>query len=151
MIMDLTTLFSNSQAITATTASTNLIDLGAAGTIYGAGVAQTRDIGKGASVPLALRVVETFNNLTSLTISIETDDNAGFASPATIWTSPAYVLADLATGARALLPDSIPVGANERYIRLKYTVAGTAPTTGKITAGVTMGNQTNNGSSATGV
>lgn len=143
MILDATTQFSNAQAITATAASTNIIDLGATGTVYGAAAAITRDIGRGAVIPLENRVVETFNNLTSLTISIETDDNTGFSSAATIWTSPAYVLADLATGAKHLLPDSIPVGANERYMRLKYTVVGTAPTTGKITAGVCAGVQTN--------
>ncbi len=31
----------------------------------------------------------------------------------------------------------------ERYIRLNYTVTGTAPTTGKVTAGITGGVQTN--------
>ena len=143
MIMDLTTLFSNAQAVTATAASTNLIDLGATGTVYGAAAALTRDIGRGAKADLALRVVESFNNLTSLTITIETDDNAAFSSPTTVFTSPAYALADLATGARHLLPDSIPVGVNERYVRLKYTVAGTAPTLGKITAGIVWGLQTN--------
>lgn len=143
MIMDATTLFSNAQAVTATAASANIVDLGAAGTVYGAATAINRDIGKGASVPLKVSVVESFNNLTSLTVAVETDDNAGFASAKTVWTSPAYPLADLATGARLLLPDSIPLGTDERYVRLKYTVAGTAPTLGKITAGVTMGNQTN--------
>ncbi|MGY4397272.1 hypothetical protein ACVWZA_002466 [Sphingomonas sp. UYAg733] len=143
MIMDATTLFSNAQAVTATAASANIVDLGATGTIYGAATAIARDIGKGASVPLKVSVVESFNNLTSLTVSIETDDNAGFASLRTVWISPAYPIADLATGARLLLPDSIPLSTDERYVRLKYTVAGTAPTLGKITAGVTMGNQTN--------
>ncbi|QNA85180.1 hypothetical protein G4G27_15125 [Sphingomonas sp. So64.6b] len=143
MIMDATTLFSNAQAVTATAASANIVDLGATGTVYGAATAIARDIGKGASVPLKVSVVESFNNLTSLTVSVETDDNAGFASLRTVWTSPAYPLADLAAGARLLLPDSIPLGTDERYVRLKYTVAGTAPTLGKITAGVTMGNQTN--------
>lgn len=143
MIMDATTLFSNAQAITATAVSTNIVDLGAAGTVYGAAAAITRDIGKGADIPLKVTVVESFNTLTSLTISIETDDNSGFASAKTVWTSPAYLLVDLATGARLLLPDSIPLGTDERYVRLRYTVAGTPPTLGKITAGVTMGNQTN--------
>lgn len=143
MIMDATTLFSNAQAITATAVSTNIVDLGAAGTVYGAAAAITRDIGKGADIPLKVTVVESFNTLTSLTISIETDDNSGFASAKTVWTSPAYLLVDLATGAKLLLPDSIPLGTDERYVRLRYTVAGTPPTLGKITAGVTMGNQTN--------
>lgn len=143
MIFDATTLFSNAQAVTATTASANIIDLGATGTVFGAAAAIGRDVGKGRQVSIRASVVESFNNLTSLSIGIETDDNAGFASAKTVWTSPAYALADLAVGAKLLLPDDLPVGTDERYVRLKYTVAGTAPTLGKITAGVTAGNQTN--------
>lgn len=143
MIMDRTGLFSERQAITATAASTNLVDLGATGTPYGATSPIVRDVGKGNQVPLFCGVTETFNNLTSLAISIETDDNAAFASAVTVWTSPAYTLAQLATGAKYLLPDYLPVGVNERYMRLKYTVVGTAPTTGRITAGVVFDRQSN--------
>ena len=135
MIMDRTGLFSDGQAITATAASTNLVDLGP----LGSGV--TRDIGHGTEIPLAVSVTESFNNLTSLTISVETDDNAAFSSPTTVYTSPAYTLAQVATGAKYLLPDAIPAGTSEQFVRLKYTVAGTAPTTGKITAGVAASRQ----------
>lgn len=141
MIMDRTLLFSDGQAITATAASTNVIDLGATGTVYGASSPIVREIGFGTEAELVVAATQTFNNLTSLTISLETDDNAAFSSATTVWTSPAYTLAQLAAGAKYLLPDSIPAGVNERYLRLKYTVAGTAPTTGKITAGVVAGRQ----------
>lgn len=141
MLMDRSALFSDGQAITATAASTNLIDLGATGTIYGYSAPQVRDVGLGESIPLFVGVTQSFNNLTSLTISIQTDDNAGFASATTIWTSPAYTLAQLAVGARYLLPDVLPAGVNERYVRLNYTVAGTAPSLGKITAGVVADRQ----------
>lgn len=139
-IMDRTGLFSDGQAITATAASTNIIDLGATGTPYG-GSALVRDIGLGNRVPLVVTVTQSFNTLTSLTISIETDDNAGFSSATTVWTSPAYTLAQLAVGAKYLLPDAIPANVNERYMRLKYTVGGSNPTLGKITAGVAAGRQ----------
>lgn len=142
-IFDRTGLFSDRQAITATATSTNIVDLGATGTPYGSASPIQRDIGKGTEVPLHCSVTETFNNLTSLAISIETDDNAAFSSATTVWTSPAYTLAQLATGAKYLLPDSLPVGTNERYVRLRYTVVGTAPTTGRIIAGVVMSRQTN--------
>lgn len=141
MIMDRTLLFSDRQAITATATSTNIVDLGATGTVYGASAPMVRDVGVGESIPLHCGVTESFNNLTSLIITIEVDDNAGFTSARTVFTSPTYVLADLAAGKTKLLPQSLPVGTNERYVRLRYTVAGTAPTLGRITAGVTMGNQ----------
>ena len=134
-IMDRSLLFSDGQAITATAASTNLVDLGAHDITY------PRDEGFGTQIPLVCTVTQTFNTLTSLTISIEMDDNAAFSSATTIWTSPAYLLADLAIGKKYLLPDYLPAGLTERYVRLKYTVAGSAPTLGKITAGVATGRQ----------
>ncbi len=140
MIMDRTLLFSDGQAITATTVSTNVVDLGETGTIYGASAPIRRDIGKGNAVPLFCGVTQAFNNLTSLTISVEVDDNAAFTSAKTVFTSPTYALADLAPG-KYLLPDTIPVGTDERYLRLRYTVAGPAPTVGKITAGVVADRQ----------
>jgi hypothetical protein len=144
MILDLTELFSNAQAITATAASTNIIDTGAPGTVYKAAAALRRDMGKGNQIPLTLRVVQSFNNLTSLIVTYEVADDAAFTTnKTTVFTSPTYALADLATGARHLLPDYVPVGADRRYHRLLYTVAGTAPTLGQITAGFSMGNQTN--------
>jgi hypothetical protein len=145
MILDRTGLLSENQAITATAASTNVVDLGKTGTPYGSLSALRRDVGRGEGVPFFIGVTESFNNLTSLTITIQTDDNAAFSSPTTVYTTPAYTLAQLATGGAHLLPDELPVGTNEQFFRLLYTVAGTAPTTGRITAGVTMARQTNRG------
>lgn len=144
MIMDLTSLLSNAQAVTATSFSTNILDLGQPGTVYNAGAAPKRDIGKGTRIPFAIRVVQAFNNLTSIVVTMEVADDAAFTTNlTTVFTSPTYALADLQPGARQILPDEIPVGANRRYLRLKYTMAGTAPTVGQITAGVSMGDQTN--------
>ena len=143
MIMDATLQLSNAQPVTADTASTNTIDLGATGTAYGAAAALTRDIGKGLGVPLLVTVTETFNNLTSMNILIQVDDNVSFTSPNTVYRSPEYLLADLAMGKKYLLPDSFPVDTNERYVRLFFDITGTAPTTGKVTAGAVMSRQTN--------
>ncbi|MGZ2448296.1 hypothetical protein ACVIRO_001050 [Rhizobium ruizarguesonis] len=135
MIFDNQSMLSNAQAITATAASTNTLDLGPIAT----GV--VRDVGKGKPIPFRLQVVEAFNNLTSLTIDLQTDDNSGFASAKTVW-SQTILLANLTAG-KVLIPEYLPRGTDERYVRLNYTVTGTAPTTGKITAGVTLGNQSN--------
>ena len=143
MITDLTTLFSNAQAITATAASTNIIDVGAAGTIYGYSAAISRDVGKGADIPNRITVVQSFNNLTNMVITIEDSVDAAFTSPVIVATAPTYLLADLQTGAKLLLPERLPTNTNLRYVRLKYTITGTAPTLGQMTAGVTAGNQTN--------
>lgn len=142
MIFDRAETFSNAQAITATTASTNVIDTGQPGQVYLAATALARDLGKGVSVPLAIRVVQNFNNLTSLQISYQVATDAAFTTPVTIIQSPAYTLAQLNGGA-FINPDRVPSGANLRYHRLLYTVTGTAPTLGQITAGFTMADQTN--------
>lgn len=144
MIFDNTLLFSDAQAITADAASTNVVDLGATGTPYGDTRALVRDIGKGApKVPLWVSVTETFNNLTSLEILLQVDDNSAFGSPRTVSRSGAIPLADLTAGKAIDYPDYVPQGANERHFRLFYDITGTAPTTGKLTAGVVADRQTN--------
>lgn len=141
MILDLQSLLSDQQAITATAGSTNTIDLGANGTIYGGSGALTSDIGKGTPISLLVQVTESFNTLTSLKIDIELDSTTTFTPDKTI-TLGTYLLAELVAGFKVPFP-FIPEGITLRYMRLKYTVTGSAPTLGKITAGVVMGRQTN--------
>jgi len=142
MILDNTNIFSDSQAITATAASTNIIDIGLPGTAVGAAGILARDIGKATEVPLYCSVTQAFNNLTSLKISLESDDNAGFSSAKEI-ASRTYLLAELTLGARLPFPAELPEGSDEQYLRANYTVTGTAPTTGKITMAVVAARQTN--------
>ncbi|MAO03575.1 MAG: hypothetical protein CL804_03470 [Citromicrobium sp.] len=141
MIFDKETMFCEGQAVTADAASTNYIDLGATGTPFGSDTALTRDIGKGSSIPLSINVVEAFNNATSVKVALQVDDNTSFSSASTV-AERTYALAELA-GGQLQFPDYIPEGANERYLRLYFDVTGTAPTTGKFTAGVVAGRQTN--------
>ncbi len=142
MILDLNELFSSAQAITADAASTNVVDTGSPGTVYGAASALTRDLGKGTPVPLCIRIVEAFNNLTSLQIKYQMATDAAFTTPVDVVLSPVYTLAQLTAGVY-IQPDAVPAGANLRYHRLYYDITGTAPSTGQITAGFSMGNQTN--------
>lgn len=141
MIFDKTLLLSDAQAITADAASTNVIDLGAAGTVYGAAAALTRDVGKGNKITLLAQVVENFNTLTSLTIKIECDTTDAFSSPKAV-AEQVIPLADLKAGKTFSIMYA-PPGVDERYMRLYYDVTGTHPTTGKITAGVVAAVQTN--------
>ncbi|MEA8727989.1 hypothetical protein PZS04_23550 [Klebsiella pneumoniae] len=129
MLLDQQALFSAAQAITATAASTNVIDTGS-----------NKDVGKYGDIPLLIQVVEGFNNLTSLTVTVQTDDNSAFSSAADVL-SMTIPLASLVLGYKSPVI-TLPMKM-ERYIRLNYTVTGTAPTTGKVTAGVTGGVQTN--------
>ncbi|MBF2733455.1 hypothetical protein I5M63_22580 [Klebsiella pneumoniae] len=129
MLLDQQAPFSAAQAITATAASTNVIDTGS-----------NKDVGKYGDIPLLIQVVEGFNNLTSLTVTVQTDDNSAFSSAADVL-SMTIPLASLVLGYKSPVI-TLPMKM-ERYIRLNYTVTGTAPTTGKVTAGITGGVQTN--------
>lgn len=140
MIFDSTNLFSDDQAITASAASTNVIDLGATQTPKNAANALTRDIGKGTPIPLRIQVTTAFATLTSLTVSVQTDDNSGFSSAATVATTPAIAVASLVAG--YVFPLTVvPRGTLERYVRLYYTVAGSSATAGTVFAGFTFANE----------
>jgi hypothetical protein len=141
MILDRTLMFSNAQAITADAASTDIVDLFATGTAAGHASPLTKDIGKGAPVPLLIQVVEGFNTLTSLRVVIQCDDNVGFASAKDVL-EVSLPLAALTAG-RTFPITAVPPGVNERYMRIFYDVVGTAPTLGKVTAGIVAGVQTN--------
>ena len=144
MHLDEQALFSDQQAITATatTASTNYIDLGAANTPPGGSNAIGQDFGGGNDIPLLIQVTETFNELSSLTVAVEVDDNTSFSSPTTVAASGAIRRADLVAG-KKIPPFNVPIGTDQRYLRLVYFIAGDMPTEGKVTAGIAGGLQTN--------
>ncbi len=134
MILDLNLLFCEDQAVTATAISTNVIRLQEAGTPHGDAAALTRNLGAGEHIPLLIQVTESFNTLTSLTITLETSDNADLSSSTVMASSGAIPLASLLAGFRPGFTRVLPDGENQDYLGLRFTVAGTNPTTGKITA-----------------
>lgn len=138
MIVDNSQIFSDHQAITATAASTNILDLGASPRPKGWVADYVRDKGEGKPIPIAVQVTQDFNTLTSLTVSLEMSDTEAFTVATTVASTGAIPLADLKAGKALPALQRLPLGITQRYIRLKYTVAGTSPTTGKVFAGVVM-------------
>ena len=114
--------YSLDQAITATAASTNVLQKAGGSQGFGLG---------GRQLWVFNQVTEAFNNLTSLKLAHQCDDNAAFSS-ATELSSVTPLLAALTLG--AVFPLAIPLTGVELYTRMYYTVTGTAPTTGKITS-----------------
>lgn len=141
MIFSAQQIFSDDQAIIATAISENVIDLGVPGTPFDAAAALNQDVGKGASIPVLVQVTSDFNTLTSLTITVEVSAAAGLTSPVVL-AEETILLADLVAG-KQMFMQVLPNGADLRYLGVRYTVTGTDPTLGNITAGITMGNQTN--------
>jgi hypothetical protein len=114
MIHDKLLQFSRDQALTATAASTDYIDLSA-----------DRDIGAGRPMWLIVFSKAAPDGTSpTLAISIETDDNPSFASASTLVTHPTIAGASFPVGTRVVIP--MPF-ANERYLRVKYTLAGDDP------------------------
>lgn len=119
--LDAANLFSSDQAITATANSTNVVDVNGAG----------KD-GSGRTV--GFWVTETFTLLTSLTVALHTDSDSAFGTD-TLVISTSVAAADLVAGKFFELP--IPHGMLQ-YGRVTYTVVGTNPNAGTITAGVIL-------------
>jgi hypothetical protein len=130
MILDANTVFSNAQAITASAGSSNAIDLGS-----------DRDAGGGRPIEIFAQVVQDFATLTSLQVSLQTDDDPLFATPVSLQQTAAIPVVSLKTGYQFAL-STLPRGC-QRYLRLYYTVAGSQATAGKITAGLVLERQTN--------
>ena len=141
MIFDKLGLFSNAQAVTASAASTDIVDFGAPGTPIRAAAALSQDLGK-SIIPIRIQVVTTFLTLTSLTVSWQMDNDEGFGSPTTVLASQAIPVATLIAG-YVFNIQHVPLLSEERYGRLLYTVAGSNATAGAVTAGFVVANQTN--------
>lgn len=142
MIFDNTVLLSDAQAVTASAPSSNVLDLGATGTPMFASGALVRDIGKGALIPFLAQVVDAFEGAATLQIALSVSATEDFDVSEQVWISPETAPAKLVPGFQFNI-DFVPKGTNQRYVRLDYIVKNGPFSGGAVTAGVTMGNQTN--------
>lgn len=127
MYLDKQNLFSEDQVVTATAVSTNIIDLGP-------------EAGDGAGRKVVAVVTTDFDTLTSLSVTLQTDDNEAMSSATNRLVTEAIPLASLVAGYLVEIP--IPAKM-ERYARLNYTVVGTPNVAGALTAGIVLDTQTN--------
>ena len=142
MILSAQQLFSDDQAITASADSTNVIDLGVAGTPYGAAAALNQDIGKGNPISFLAQVTTAMTAAGSATLVINISTGATTALGTTIASVGPIAVADLVAGYQAAI-QVLPNKITERFLGVEYVVATGPMTAGNITAGITMGNQTN--------
>ncbi|MGL4813227.1 MAG: Bbp16 family capsid cement protein [Beijerinckiaceae bacterium] len=116
MIIDSRLQVSNNQALTATAASTDVVDL-----------STLRNVGPGDPIYFVVVTKSALGGTSpTFAFSIQTDDNSGFSSAATIATSATF------SGAAALPNGTVQwitvPASNERYLRANYTMGGTSPT-----------------------
>ena len=127
MLLDAHNLFSDVQALTASAASTNLINLG-----------QARDIGTGENLFIVLIVDVALTDASSnstVAVTLQTDDNADFSSATTGQTL--FTIAATAAVGTKYIARIQPDALNEQYARLYYTMANGDLTTGSVTAFIT--------------
>ena len=119
MIRDKQLILSNAQAVTASAASENIIDLTKAG-----------DALAGAELYLEILVntLVTADGAATVTFAIQTDTVDTFASAVTLLATAAIGKASLVAG-KEVLKVKLPIGLLQ-YLRVYYTVA-----TGPLTAG----------------
>ena len=139
MYLDKQLMFSEAQALTATAASTNVLDLGP--------LALGTGPGEGMRNMLAFCTVHTIldsaGDAATLVAVLQMDSTAAFSSAATIATTGTIAEATLV--AKYKIFDGIRLPLNcERYIRINFTVAVENFTSGNIDAGLTNGYSTSN-------
>lgn len=140
MPYDALLMFSNSQALTVTAVSTDVLDLGqpSVNPRSPTGARFPAVHGDGCLAPIVVKVEQAFVGNTALTVELQgSDNNSTFT---TVGTTGAVPVAQLAAGAEFGML-GFPVKASYRYWRLNYVVAGTA-TAGRVTAGFADGFQT---------
>lgn len=148
MIFSANSLLSSAQSLIgagATINSTNVLDFGATGTVYGAAAALKRRPGPGQKVPLLIQIVTTVTSGVAATVQfqIETADDAAFTTGnVVVAESRVYALADLVAGLQFgvdVLPNDV-----KRFLRVNYITTAPAGTisAGAVTAGVTFAVQT---------
>ena len=123
MLLDQNAMLSQAQSVSATAASTNTIDLTAAGD------------GVPGSLFFVAQVDTAFTGEGTLKIALQTSDSSAFSS-ATELVGTTYSAAALGTAGQVLCAVPVPAGL-KRYVRAYYTVSSVSG--GKLTCFLTDG------------
>ena len=129
MIIDKNLQLSDAQAVTASAASTNVIDLGAA----------YQEVAQGGMLHLVVSVPTTVTAAGAATVTVALQQSADNSTYTDVVVSPAIGKASLAAGAQVVLP--VPPGLASRYLRAYYTVATGPLTAGTFSANIVSGIQ----------
>lgn len=133
MIMDYQNLLSDSQPLTTTAVSANIIDLGADDVAVQAFVERAGKLFCQVDVALATG--------TSLAVEVQVDDDVAFGSPTTLLITGVIAQADLVAGFQFPLGE-LPAHISERYLRFNYVIIG-AFDAGSVVAGIVLDTQSN--------
>ena len=136
MYVDKQAEFSDSQAVTATAISANVMDL----VSNASGKNPIRDIGTGQDVYLvvltAVAATDTGSDAT-LAVTLESDDNVGLTSATTHFSTGVLAFAAFSPAGTVIAAIKLPSGNYERYLGVRYTVAAGPLLTGNFDAFLT--------------
>lgn len=133
MIFSIEQTFSAGQTVTTTGPSTNVIDLGATGTVVKGPAALVRDIGKGEPIAIWIQLdADADDPADTLDVELQVDSDPAFGSPKTVAVAPQ--ITGGSAGDRVPI-HYIPKGTDEQYMRLLYTIGGDTPSY-TLTAGI---------------
>lgn len=132
MIIDRFNEFSDAQAVTASAASTNVVDLKAAGGIEG----------KPYYLIIKTNVAAEASGDATVTFALQTDSAENFGSAVTLWSSAAIGKATLVAGYQVIRLALNGLALN-KYLRVYYTVATGPLTAGKFDAFLSADGDTN--------
>lgn len=137
MYVDKQAEFSDSQAVTATAISTNVMDL----ISNSSGKNPLRDIGTGQDVYLVVQTAVAATDTSSdatLAVTLESDSTVGLeTSPTTHFSTGALAFAAFSPAGTVLAAVKLPAGNYERYLGVRYTVASGPLTAGQFDAFLT--------------
>lgn len=137
--------FSDNQTLAVaagTVNSTNVVDTGAPGTVFGAAAPLKRNVGPGEDADILIQLTADLTSAGAATLQfqIETADDAAFAvNAAVVAESRVYTLAESVAGLQFGV-DSLPEDM-QRFIRVNYVIGAFAGTGGTVTAGIVHGVQ----------
>jgi len=122
------------QTVNTTEDSTNVIDLGAAGTPYGAAAALSNDPGPGNPVSILVQVTSAITGTLVVKVLNSAAENLSSETVVAQYTFPATA----AAGSQCAI-QVLPHQLDQRYLGLEFSGASG----GVVEAGITMGNQSN--------
>ncbi len=131
MIIDRNLKVSTSQAVTVSAPSTDVVDL-----------SQARDLGLvGLKMMVNVEEAVTASGAATVQVTLQCDDNSSFTTPKTVISTDTIAKTDLVVGKQLFIP--IPIGLDEQFLRVYYTVANGPLTAGKFSAAIVDSEQFN--------